>query len=102
MLITNADEINQEALGLCPQLGSYYPSPRLLPRQYGHRVLNEVTGTNGGPIKTEPREQFPELKELSDEDLLTLREILLRAAGPERKNEGEEGANGLRLRRAPR
>ena len=65
---------------------------KLLPRKYGERVSAELTGANGGPIKTEPREQFPELKELSDEDLLTLREILLRAAGP--KREDEEGDDG--------
>jgi hypothetical protein len=31
---------------------------------------------------------------MSDEDLLTLRDILLRYAGPEGEDEGEEGANG--------
>ena len=43
----------------------------------------EVTGPDGGPIKTEPREQFPELKKLSDEDLLAMREILMRLAAAE-------------------
>ena len=60
---------------------------KLLPRQYGHGVLNEVTGANGGPIKTE--QAFPdELKSWSDEDLFTLREILLRAAGPDGGDNG--------------
>jgi hypothetical protein len=31
---------------------------------------------------------------MSDEDLLALREILMRYAGPEGENESEEGANG--------
>ena len=43
----------------------------------------EVTGPDGGPIKTEPREQFPELRKLSDEDLLAMREILMRLAAAE-------------------
>ena len=60
---------------------------KLQPRKYGDRVSAELTGANGGPIKTE--QAFPdELKSWSDEDLFTLREILLRAAGP------EEGDNG--------
>jgi hypothetical protein len=65
---------------------------KLLPRRYGERVSAEMTGANGGPIKTEHRDQFPELKKMSDEDLLALREILLRRAAAE--DEGEEGANG--------
>ena len=65
---------------------------KLLPRKYGERVSAELTGAGGGPIKTE--QQFPELKEMSDEDLLALREILMRYAGPEGDDEGEEGANG--------
>ena len=67
---------------------------KLLPRKYGERVSAELTGANGGPIKTGHRGQFPELKKMSDEDLLTLRDILLRYAGPEGEDEGEEGANG--------
>ena len=67
---------------------------KLLPRRYGERVSAEMTGANGGPIKTEHRDQFPELKKMSDEDLLTLRDILLRYAGPEGEDEGGEGANG--------
>jgi len=65
---------------------------KLLPRKYGERVSAELTGANGGPIKTE--QQFPELKDMSDEDLFTLREILMRYAGPEGEHEGEEDANG--------
>ena len=65
---------------------------KLLPRKYGDRVSAELTGANGGPIKTQ--QQFPELKDMSDEDLFTLREILTRYAGPEGEDEGEEGANG--------
>jgi hypothetical protein len=64
---------------------------KLLPRKYDERVSAELTGANGGPIKTE--QQFPELKDLSDEDLFALREILTRYAGPEGEDEGEEGAN---------
>ena len=60
---------------------------KLQPRKYGDRVSAELTGANGGPIKRE--ESFPEFKNLSDEDLFTLREILLRAAGPDK-----EGDNG--------
>jgi hypothetical protein len=63
---------------------------KLLPRKYGDRVSAELTGANGGPIKRE--QSFAEFKHLSDEDLFTLREILLRAAGPE--GEDEEGDNG--------
>ena len=63
---------------------------KLQPRKYGDRVSAEVTGANGGPLKTQ--QEFPELKDLSDEDLFTLREILLRAAGPE--GEDKEGDNG--------
>jgi hypothetical protein len=65
---------------------------KLKPEKYGERVSAELTGANGGPIKTEPREQFPELKKLSDEDLLAMREILMRLAAAE--DEEEEGANG--------
>ena len=59
---------------------------KLQPRKYGDRVSAELTGANGGPIKRE--ESFPEFKNLSDEDLFTLREILLRAAGPEGGDNG--------------
>jgi hypothetical protein len=52
----------------------------------------EVTGANGGPIKTE--QSYADLKDLSSEDLWTLREILMRCARPEGKDEGEDGANG--------
>jgi hypothetical protein len=44
-----------------------------------------LTGANGGPIKTE-QQQFPELKNMSDEDLLAMRDILLRAAGAKRED----------------
>jgi hypothetical protein len=63
---------------------------KLLPRKYSERVSAELTGANGAPIKTE--RQFPELKKMSDEDLLALREILLRRAAAE--DEGEAAANG--------
>jgi len=60
---------------------------KLQPRKYGDRVSAELTGANGGPIKTE--QAFPdELKSWSDEDLFTLREILLRAAGPDGGDNG--------------
>ena len=60
---------------------------KLQPRKYGDRVSAELTGANGGPIKTE--QAFPdELKSWSDEDLFTLREILLRAAGPDGGDHG--------------
>jgi len=62
---------------------------KLLPRKYGERVSAELTGTNGGSIKTE--HDYAELKNLSDEDMRTMREILLRAVA---EGEGEEGANG--------
>jgi hypothetical protein len=65
---------------------------KLLPRKYGDRVSAEVTGANGGAIKTE--KSFPELKDMSDEDLWTLREILMRRAAAEDEDKGEEGANG--------
>jgi hypothetical protein len=65
---------------------------KLLPRKYGERVSAELSGANG--IKTEHHQQFPELKKMSDEDLLTLRDIVLRYAEPEGEDEGEEGANG--------
>ena len=63
---------------------------KLLPRKYGDRVSAELTGANGGPIKTE--QQFPELKDMSDEDLFALREILKRYVGPE--GDGEQDTNG--------
>ena len=49
----------------------------------------EVTGADGGPIKTEQSFDF---KQFSDEDLWTLREILKRRAAA--ADEGAEGANG--------
>jgi hypothetical protein len=64
---------------------------KLMPRKYGDRVSAELTGANGGPIiKTE--QQFPELKDMSYEDLFTLREILTRRAAAA-EDEGEGGAN---------
>jgi hypothetical protein len=64
---------------------------KLLPRKYGERVSAELTGAGGGPIKTE--QQFPELKDMSDEDLLALRDILTRRVAAA-EDEGEESANG--------
>ena len=64
---------------------------KLLPRKYGDRVSAAVSGADGGAIKTE--QSFAELKDMSDEDLWTMREILMRCAGPEEEDEGEEGGN---------
>ena len=50
----------------------------------------EVTGADGGPIKTE--QSYADLKNLSTEDLWTLRGILMRCAAA--ADEGEEGAKG--------
>jgi hypothetical protein len=74
---------------------------KLLPRKYGERIAAEMTGANGGPIKTE--QQFPELKDMSDEDLLALRDILMRYVGPEGEDGGrtcpsEAGATGVQER----
>jgi hypothetical protein len=61
----------------------------LLPRKYGQRIAAELTGANGGPIKTE--QQFPELKDMSDEDLLALRDILMRRAVAEEEGNAAGG-----------
>jgi hypothetical protein len=63
---------------------------KLLPSKFGDGVASELTGANGGPIKTE--QSFADFKQFPDEDLWTLREILKRRAAAE--DEGEEGANG--------
>jgi hypothetical protein len=59
---------------------------KLQPKRYGDHLSASLTCANSGPIKTEEVD-FPEFRNLSADDLLTMREILLRAARPE----GEDG-----------
>jgi hypothetical protein len=69
-----------------------WTASKLMPRRYGEHLTTALTGANGGPIKTE--QSFPEMKNMSDEDLWALRGILMRYVRPEGEDEGEEGPNG--------
>ena len=69
-----------------------WTASKLMPRRYGEHLTTALTGANGGPIKTE--QSFTEFKDMSDEDLFTLREILKRYAGPEGEDEGPYRGTG--------
>ena len=79
-MVLNKEHVNRSRLRIDARK---WVLARMNAKKYGERVSTELTGANGGPIKTEPREQFPELKKLSDEDLLAMREILMRLAAAE-------------------
>ena len=80
VMVLNKEHVNRSRLRIDARK---WVLARMNAKKYGERVSTELTGANGGPIKTEPREQFPELKKLSDEDLLAMREILMRLAAAE-------------------
>ena len=58
---------------------------KLQPKKYGKHVSAALTGSDGGPIKTETN--FTYLKSLSTEDKFTLRKIL-RASAAKNERQG--------------
>lgn len=79
--VVNHEHINRSKLRIDSRK---WVLSKLLPSKFGDRVASELTGANGGPIKTEQSFDF---KQFPDEDLWTLREILKRRAAAE-----DEGA----------
>jgi hypothetical protein len=87
-IVTLADSATREDVQKVPlQVDSRrWGASTLLPRIYGPTQRTEITGADGGPIKTESFD----FKGMSDDDLFALRDILTRhaAAAGEDQNGG--------------
>ena len=81
-IVDLADETLAEANPVAkarPQVGATKRvACKLLPRKSGDRVVNKVTGSDGGPIRIE--QSLGALSDLSDEELAFLEGIVRRSS----------------------